>query len=403
MPATLATLNAVTKEVYEGDLREQLNNEVVMLRRIEKTSRGTSNEVGGRYVTFPIHVRRNQGIGARNESEALPNPGQQGTIAARIGLKYQYGAVQLTGQTIKLIDKNYQAFTSAMDLELNGVRKDLSVDLNRQVWGDGTGKIGAVTSAVGVAAQTFPVDRPDLFQLDEMVDFVATASGTVTQSDRKVTAINLSAKTITVTGTSFTAAQGDYFVRHGNLNREWTGLGAIVSDSGTLYNVDPSSEPLWKSVINTNGGSSTAISEAMITKLVDDIRYTNGGSTSVLVSTPGVRRAYANMLRTQRQFVNVKEYTGGFAGIGFVTDKGEIPIVIDYMAPPGTITALEEDNLKLYREADWEFMDLDGSKWQRVITSAGAFDAYGATLYQYSELGTDRRNTHGRISNITEE
>lgn len=399
MGATTATLNAITKEVYAGGLVEQLNNEVPMLKRIERTSRGTSNELGGRYVTFPIHVGRNQGIGARNELEALPQAGQQKTAAARIGLKYQYGAVQLTGQAIALIDKNYQAFTSAMDLELNGIRKDLAVDLNRQVWGNGTGKIGAVTSVV--TSTTIPVDRPDLFQEDMAVDYIL-AAGTVSQSNRIVTSINTTAKTITISGANITTAVGDYFVRNGNLNREWTGLDAIVASSGTLYNVDPTLYPVWKSNVNTNGGTPTAISEGAMTKMAHDLRI-NGGKTTLIVTTPGVWRAYSNLLTTTRSFVNTKEFTGGVAGIGFVTDNGEIPIIMDYMAPPSTMWFLNEDNIKLYQEGDWSFMDMDGSKWQRVITASGRFDAYEAILYQYSELGIDRRNTHGKITNIIEE
>jgi hypothetical protein len=41
---------------------------------------------------------------------------------------------------------------------------------------------------------------------------------------------------------------------------------------------------------------------------------------------------------------------------------------------------------------------MDGSKWARVQ----GYDAYQGTLYQYSELGTGRRNTHGKITNIVE-
>lgn len=394
MGATLSTLNAITKEIYEPGIREQLNNEVPMLRRIEKTSRGTSSEVGGRYVTFPIHVSRNQGIGARNELEALPTAGQQGFNAARIGLKYLYGSVQLTGQTISLIDKNYQAFASGMDQEMEGIRKDLALDQNRQVWGDGTGRIGTVAS-VQAAANTLVLDRVDLFQINEVVDFVL-ANNTVSQVARTVTAINLATKSVTFSGAAIAGAVGDYFVRTGNQGREWTGLNKIVG-AGALYNIDSANEPLWQSV-NVIQGSPTAVSEGQWTKEVDDIRI-QGGKTTVIATSLGVRRAYANLLTSQRQFVNTKEFTGGFSGIAFVTDTGEIPVITDYMAPANTAWFLNEDALKLYRESDWGFMDMDGSKWQRVI----GFDAYSATLYQYSELGTDRRNTHGKITNIIEE
>jgi hypothetical protein len=76
------------KEVYQGRIREQLNDEIVALKRITRSGSGVTNETGGKYVTFPIHTRRNSGIGSRLESEALPTPGQQGHAEARVGLKY---------------------------------------------------------------------------------------------------------------------------------------------------------------------------------------------------------------------------------------------------------------------------------------------------------------------------
>ena len=72
MPSTLTTVNTITKEVYQGTIQDQLQNETVGLKRIERTSEGVESQVGGKYVTFPIRVRRNQGIGSRNELEALP-------------------------------------------------------------------------------------------------------------------------------------------------------------------------------------------------------------------------------------------------------------------------------------------------------------------------------------------
>ena len=154
-------------------------------------------------------------------------------------------------------------------------------------------------------------------------------------------------------------------------------------------------------MVNTNGGTPTAVSETMFTKMADDIRV-NGGSTSVIFTSLGVRRAYANLLRQQRQFVNTKEFTGGFSGIGLVTDSGEIPIVTDNDHPRNSLHFLNEKEIQVYREADWSFMDRDGSQWQRKITSSGVHDAYQATMYQYSELGTTRRNTHGRIDDLIE-
>src|SRR3954453_23351338 len=119
MPATLATVAGILKEIYEPGVRYQLNDDTVALKRIVKTDANVISQVGGKYVTFPIHYKRNPGIGARRENENLPAAGNQGTTSARVGLKYEYGALQLTGQTMELVNTNYQAFADATDLEMD--------------------------------------------------------------------------------------------------------------------------------------------------------------------------------------------------------------------------------------------------------------------------------------------
>jgi len=70
---TMTTVDNILKEVYEdGGINDQLQSEIVALTRIEKTSEGVTHEVGGKYVRFPVRTKRNHGIGARNENEALP-------------------------------------------------------------------------------------------------------------------------------------------------------------------------------------------------------------------------------------------------------------------------------------------------------------------------------------------
>jgi len=399
MPATLTTVSAILKEVYEDDVREQMDNGAVALRRIEKSSEGVSNEVGGKYVTFPIKTRRNQGIGARNELEALPVAGQQGFAAARVGLKYLYGLIRLSGQTIELADTNYQAFASALDAEVDGLKTDLLVDQNRQVYGDGSGAIGVVVSD---GANSAVVKDALYFQQDMQVDLVdgttlGVATPTIKASNRKITAINTVTNTVTYDGADATAAAGDIFVRTGNVNREWTGFSKIIAATGTLYNIDPTVEPIWKAVVDSNAGVNRALSEGLMINMVDSIRA-NGGTVTAIFQNLGVRRAYFNLLSQQRKFVNTKEFAGGFTGLSFVTDQGEVPVVVDIAAPKNKQFYVNEKELTLYREKDWSFMDRDGSKWQRVI----GYDAYEATMYQYSEIGCHRRNTHGQIQDITE-
>lgn len=400
MPATLATASAIMKEIYEGDVREQLNSETITLSRIEKTSAGVGNDVGGKYVTFPLKVKRNTGIGARNEMELLPTPGQQGTVAARIGLKYQYGGISLSGQAIRLVDENYNSFIDAVDLEVSGLKDDLAVDQNRQVYGTGRGDLAVVVSGVGgVDNNVVTVNNTQYFQEGMLVDLI-TLPTTVTIAGRTVLAINDAAKTVTLSGASMTLVAAQILVRAGNLNREITGLQAIVADTGILYNVDPTVVGLWKSKVNSNGGTPRAVSEGLFMRLANDISQA-GGKTTAIFTTLGVFRQYGELLKQQRQFVNTTEFTGGYKGLAFTTPKGDIPIVADKDAPPGTAWFLNEKALKFYREGSgWEWMTYgDSNKWERIP----GYDAYQAQMFQYAELGTDRRNTHGVIKDLIED
>ena len=269
MPATLATVAVLLKEVYEPTMQKQLNDDTVALKRVERSSDGIDTTVGGRYVTFPIKTRRNSGIGARNELEGLPVAGQQGNAAARVGLKYLYGLVRLSGQAFELANKNYQAFTSVLEQELTGLTTDLAKDQNRQVYGDGSGVV-ATASAVGAGTNTFTYSLSTTVyaQMDEMIDIVAAANivaGTpILATNRKITGINLTTGVITFDGAVVTTGIGDLIVSTGNISREWPGFSTIVGDTGILYNIDPPFHPVCKSEVARSDSPTHVNSEGSI-------------------------------------------------------------------------------------------------------------------------------------------
>lgn len=405
MPATLATITPLLKEVYQGQIREQLNQDTLTLKRIQRSSAGISNETQGKYVTFPVHTRRNSGIGARNEMEALPAAGNQGLATARIGLKSQYAGIQLTGQAISTSDTDPKAFAKALDIEVNGIKEDFQKDLNRQIYSDGTGTISAITGVV--TSTTLPVTDARLFQIGENIDIV-TLPTTVAVTGRTIlsTSLTAGANTITISGANVTTVVGQIVTRQGSGpsasgNRELTGFAAIIAASGVLYNIDPSVEPQWVSSVSSNGGTARALNEGLMIQMADNIR-TFGGKTSVIFQSLGVRRSYFNLLSQTRSTVNQQEFKGGFTGLAFTTDNGEIPVIADVDAPLGKQWYVNEDDLTFYRDEEAHWLDMDGSMWKQVRDTSGDYDAYYARLVEYHELGTDRRNTHGLISDLIE-
>jgi hypothetical protein len=226
-----------------------------------------------------------------------------------------------------------------------------------------------------------------------MVDIVDAATGlTVKAANRMITAINYATGVVTLNGAAFTAAIGDIAVRTGNYGREPQGLKSIVSASGVLFTLDPAVEPKWKSVEDNTGG---ALSEAKMIAMCDSLRL-NGGRPSVIFSDLGSRRAYFNLLTTQRRFTTTQKFEGGFTGLTFAYDE-DIPVVTDVDAPNGKMWFLREDDFKVYRSKPWYFDDKDGSVWKWVVD----FDAWQALLKQYWEFACERRNTQGVMTGIT--
>lgn len=398
MAATLATIEPYLKEVYTGKIRRQINDEVTTLKRIERSSSGVTNETNGKYVTFPIHTRRNAGIGSRKEMDPLPIPGQQGYAAARLALKYAYAGFQITGQAISLADTDAKAFARSIDEEIERLKVDVKKDMNRQVYGNGTGAISTVTGAA--TGNVIPVVDARLFQMGEKVDLI-TLPSTVSIANRTITSISVVNKTITIDGAAPTTTNGMLVVRNGSFGNEITGFSAIVDDTSTVYNINPAVEPEWTSELDTNGGTPRALSEQIMVQMADRIRV-RGGKTTVIFQSLGVRRAYWNLLSQLRTIVNEQEFKGGFKGLAFTTDGGEIPAVADVDAPLGKQWFMNEDALKIYRDQDWNWLDRDGSMFKQVQSNGNVYDAWYAHLVEYHELGTDRRNTHGLISNIIE-
>lgn len=406
---TMTTVDGILKEVYESQLQDQLQSETITIRRIEKTSEGVTSEVGGKYVTFPIRIKRNHGIGARNESEAIPAAQTQGYAPARVKLTYQYGTIELTGQTFELADKNFQAFAGALQQEMDGIKQGLAKDTNRQMYGTVTGKL-STANAVG-STTTFICSNAEAIYLEVgmIIDVYTNADVLRTPAGVAITNIvkdspSAGSTTVTIGALGAATASGDYMTRNGNLGKEISGFRQIVSNTGIIYNVDPATVPIWKSEVD-DPGSLRALSEGLMVNMVDRIR-TNGGKTTVIFTSLGVRRAYFNLLVQQRRYTNTQKFEGGFDGLAFTTDTGEIPVVADYDCPQNTMFFLNEKELKLYQAGDWSWMNRDGSNWQRQLgVTAGVtnfFDAYTATLYKYFNLGTHRRNTHGIMRNVTE-
>jgi hypothetical protein len=98
------------------------------------------------------------------------------------------------------------------------------------------------------------------------------------------------------------------------------------------------------------------------------------------------------------QFVNTKEFKGGFSEVSFAANGQPIKLYPDRHAPWGQVLVLDKKHVRLFSPMDWSFLDKDGLSVRWVSDT----DAYQVALFRYASLGVDRRNTSNVISGLTD-
>jgi hypothetical protein len=395
--ADLTVLNSILKDQYLGPVAEQLNNEVLLLQRLE----ARDQEVFGRQVITPIHIGRSGGIGARGESKQLPGPGNQRYASATYDLKYLYGRVRVTGPAMARTRSEAGAFLQALKSELDGIRADLRKDVSRQVYGNGDGRVATCGSSGPSTTVTLasrePLDKGQLY-VGMVVDIGTSADPDTLASATTITAVNPATPSITI-GTSVTVTGSNFVFRSGGVDQVTNavyeidnGLGKMVSTTAglTVGGINSGTTLEWDNLRNSTGG---ALSLDLMMQLFNYARVA-GSDPSLLIGSFGVQRNFWNAFQSKVQYTEPQTLRGGFRALEF----NGTPFVADVDAPWGRMYLLDERYLKVFANGNWRFLDEDGNvlKWQTD------FDAFDAVLARYMNLGITRRNVQLVASGLTD-
>lgn len=423
--ATLSTIASILKEDYKGPINEMLNHKILLMHRLNQTTEYTQ----GKRAFVPLHTKRNQGLGSRQEassdaSTTLPRAGKQGYDEAVFGMAHHYGAVEFTGVAIDAARNAEGSFARLVESEVEGLLRDAQRDMNRQCFGGKSGKLATIVSIPGgtntVDASTNAVDE---FQVDDLrfiavgqeLDIIQAASlGTVLNSTLMVViAIDDTNNTFRVDnnvgGPAIfgTTVATDFFVRKGNYGNEMFGLSDLVS------NVNPASLPsgysaarkfygsidrsdaskaFWKAKVVDKGN--TAFGDKIFRDMINEIERFSQGQISIFITTYELYDAYGTQLLVDRRYNTqgsmFQKLDGGFEYL----DYNGTPVVKERDCQNGTIYGLDESSLMVLAMTDWDWMDKDGAMLARVPTK----DAYGATLFCRKELGC--RDVHANTKTI---
>jgi hypothetical protein len=405
MGATLSTLSDILKEYYLGPVTEQLNNEVLLLARLDTRS----EDLVGKRAYVPLHYGRS-GVGARSEGAELPSAGNQDFEKAVYDLKYLYGRVEVTGPSMAKTKNEAGAFLQALKSELDGIRNDLTKDLARQVYGNGGGIVGTVTAG-GANSTTVAIVGTEVIRKGQLYPgFVATIYDTSETEDlsgtHTVSSVDLSAGTVTFSSAvGATFAAGDTIRRAGitlnspaeantySLSDEIDGLQRIVADSATaLGGITPTGANSWWD--NQRVTVSGALSLEAIQKGLNLARIA-GGMPSSIITSLGIQREFYDLLDSQVQYIDPASlnFAAGFKALSY----NGMPIIADIDAPYGKMYILDEATMKVFSDQDFHFLDADGMTLRQVT----GYDKFEAIMARYMNIGATRRNNQVVLTGIT--
>jgi hypothetical protein len=404
MSATMTTVNGMLKEVYEGGIRNQLQESAVAIKRIVKSSDGVFETAGGKYVVFPVRKGRNHGISYRAENTQLAAAGRQSYAQTQEQLKYGYGRARFTGQVMELAKSNPQAFANAVDQEMDGLKSDVLKDQNRIVWGNkegysetsGTGVISVVTT--GATSTTITAPTYGQIESGMVIDLVDNTGTPITNgTGRTVASVASDELSFVIDVSVTTTTSATYITRTGNWNQEPLGFTALVGTTGTIHNINSGTagNEYWQAAADDS--STTVLTENAMTTKCDLIRRKTGNHPTVVFASLGVRRAYANLMTSLRRYNEPKEWVGGLVGLAFNYEK-EIPVVTDIDCPANSMYIMDEKEFSVYRNQDWYFANDDGS----VLKWVHDYDAWEALLKCYWQLVTHKRGAAARFTALTE-
>lgn len=387
MAFDLTAASAVLKEDYLDSVREQLNNENPVIKKLVSKKK----EAQGKRFYVPLHYGRNNGVGYRSEGAQLPAAGNQKYKESTGNTKYLYGQIEITGPTIKAMRNDKGAFVRAVDSEMRGLLRDLKDQRARALFGDGTGKLA--TFDANTSTTTLTVDNVKYFQVGMIIDIISSG-GVVSVAGREITAIDVANKTITISGANVTTVNTDIAVVTGDYNNEAMGLGGIMSTTLSLQGINPATDTWWKPNVLRNNGTPRSLSQQLMRQAVD-LSELQGSQINMITSSYGIRAAYEALLQNQVRIVSPMELEGGHKTLEY---DGR-PIVVDRYHHSGKMYFLDMDELDLYQLSDFEWMEDDKGA---VLSKVPGYDKYEATMFCYETLITYKRNAHTALEDLTE-
>ena len=418
--ATESSVSAILKEVYPGAIEDELNNEIALWAVMDKEQVAIDGQ--GQHVVRPFRVNRNQGFGARNDTDLLPLAGAQTLQNAKINMSSNYMVGQITGRVMRTSYGDDAAFENALEEEIRFSLTDVATEIGRQLY-NGAGQLTTVNGAVS-GSTSVVVNNVQNLAVGMYVEFWNSSGTNETSNDStlatgytgtQITAITTSTNTITVATSQASLTNGDTVARAQSntgftTTKELNGLDTTIDDGtdypGRLYFT--ANRATYPILYGNRFDAKHVFSESLAQQAVDAARQIGGGITDIIFCDYATRRTYSALLTSLKRYpiegVRAPQFAGGLElSQDLRTQLGEglsfsgAPVVPSRQAPPAKMWFLETQSWKIFQQSEIEWIMNDGSILHPMLVNG--YDAYKFSLYYDAQFYCEAPNRQSKVVN----
>lgn len=421
MALTTSLYSAAMRTVYEEKIREQINiNHIVRKFRKQNKDEVTWQ---GNAVFVHLHSGRNySGVKSTGEGNALGIAGQQQYAGLTVPIRDIKGRFGISREVIEASNKGLKgAAAPALTREMEGLTEDIERQLNRQLFGFGSGTLATITTGANSVTQTLSnpggvtgTTNTARFVKPGMFVAITDVTGATIRDVQQVSASSNASSNMTLAN-AVNSTTGDLVsigtisgaTKTSSFGKEMMGLLGIVDQTTyvtSIFGLDRSqaANAFFLSGLSTAVG---ALSEDFLyRKIHNQWIDVSGVKVDTFFVHPSIEREYYKLTQADRRYQGA-DLNNPDAGV----DMNAKPMfghvaewAADKDAPYGTLIAACSDNLFVtyLNEGSWDSFGMDGDA-PELLRFVADQTGYEGVFYMLLNAFSDRGNAHFRCDGIS--
>lgn len=360
----------------------------------------------GDFVEFPLHTRRNVGMGFGQAGSDYRQAGKQGHEKARIYRRFWDASIQLDDAIMAAAKTSAHAAKAAIDQEISGLTRDAIKFHNVFCFLDGSGKVATISGTTTVSGDAALLIDTSVGTWEGGTYEVWNAAGSVQRGTITVRYIQqrLSSGAVVLVTTAAALPAGtvatDILVWPGSLNRAFSGFLKLIDDSSvsSFQNVNTTLNPRYKATVLDGGGVPRDVTPELFRGLDAAIFQSTGrpAGNGTAIGAPAQMAKLDEMEQDQLRY-RPEDTAVGMRVKSVQTSNGVTTFEPDMDCPPSRLFRVDPSQLYRYVQEEMGFVRRGG---QVLFESTTSKNAVG-NMREIAELAIKQRNTSGRIDDLS--